>query len=246
MGKLAKKVKPNAVKSYEDLLNRAREAHLQMHKSWFEFAEALYFLKVCELPINQDFKKTLEENFPDVDYKYSLKMCAVVEKYGSEIRSRLETTTKVPSINSLLLLSAVEKSDSREFERLKVELFESNLTVKALKARIDDLEKKTTAKEMVKDIRTAKEESEIVDIDVEDDEEETDEEIIEENLWGAVSAIHTRVKTLNENIPALHDLIIAHGKKDSRLTNLYNDCVDLFNEGLNNLMSAIDNLGGRK
>lgn len=243
-----------------DLLQEARDNYAGMQKSWFRFAGSLYMIKSSIDSGDEnhvlkgyakDFADYLNKDFPGVDYDYARKMCKVFEAFGKEIQKRMtKPDYKLPAINTCYLMIADKSQKSPDFEDLKSEVIDGKITYEALKKKL--VEKPTKDKKVKKKTKAAVEEDEsmidedsddtIIDLDYDVESDDSDDA-----LWENLKVVHNYIKILNKNIPSAFDMISGmSGYNAKRFVPFYNDCVDLHESGVINLMDAITNLEKRK
>lgn len=263
MGKVVKSVGKLKVvaKAESDLLQEARDNYVNMQKSWFRFAGSLFLIKSSVESGDEnhalkgyakDFKEYLNKDFPGVDYDYARKMCKVFEAFGKEIQKRLtKDNYNLPAINTCYLMISEKSQKSPDFEDLKMKVIDGKITYEALKKGLETKKVEVKPKKSAKVVIEPDENDSMFDEDADDtivdlsyDEVNDDSD---DALWENVKAIQNYVRILNKNIPSAYEMITGMSKYDAkRFAPFYNDCVDLYESGITNLMDAITNLEKRK
>jgi len=190
----------------KDLQENARKYYGQIHISWFMFAKTLREIRTNNYFKQPSFKDYCEDEFPSMHFSTIVKTLKVVEKWGSELETRIKKSAKkLPAYESCYqLITAEDKIPKKDFVKLREDILEGRLGYNALRDKLKKIidKKKDELREEIEDEMKSTEEIETELLDeIEDDLADVSD--YDSKVETIIAQSGAKVEFLSEHLPML-------------------------------------------
>lgn len=220
----------------DKLIEKARDCYGSMQRSWWEFAKVVSEIRETEtykLGGYESFKEFCEGEYTSLSYSVIHKFTMIVERWFDAIEGRIskDADYQLPPYESCYIVGAIKEDSApkEEISKLRKAILDNTISRQALKDRlkeiiakkrrespdsIEDYEKDLTD-DLAEDEEFQRQMDEVEDSaddfldEPEEEDEEEDFEIEEEegSDEDSVTGLRNRVSYLNDNLPALQELL---------------------------------------